>query len=587
MKIVALLAVRNEERFIANAIRHLAAQGVESYVIDNQSTDATREIAESMRGRGVAGVESMPYSGVFRWSAILARKQQLHTELGAHWYIHQDADMVLQAPNPHPTLAAGIAAVDRAGDNAIDCDEFVFMPTGPDDDHDNPRYLEEMQQYVYLSVKPEFRIIAWKNTGQRVRLADGGHRATFRGRRLHPGRFVLRHYLALSTEHALRKYARSYSRLELGWGWHGKRATLRRQDISYPDPRHLRSVSADNTWDRSCPVREEPLFAGAREPRLHIPEAARPLLKAARRHLRSIARHLPPGRSRESYPDHRVTLLPPRDPARPLHNVLILGSGRSGTSMVAALFRNSGYFMGFDLLGASPANLYGYYEDTGITEINNLLLRRMLGWPLIRLLPLLTPAAHRDPRALWLAAPRRRHWRGEPIMPLVRLMDAYARRQPFCYKDPRFSATLPVWERFLPVGTRRIVVFRDPDQTVDSILRDAAESYDPRLRVSARWSYTAWRRSYSRLLHIAGAGGPALFIHYDDVASGDALPVLAAFTGAEIDSTEIDLSVSRSRAVTRRLPVAVACRELYDRLRTRAAADRHSWERGQPGRTVR
>jgi hypothetical protein len=576
VRIVALLAVRNEERFVGNAIRHLAQQGVESYVIDNESTDRTREIVESLRGQGVGGVEVMPYRGVFEWGTILRRKEHLHCELGAHWYIHHDADMILQAPNPYRTLAEGIAAVDRAGDNAIDFDEFLFQPTGPDSDHDHDRYHEEMQHYVYYAPMPRFRVIAWKNLGHRVWLDGGGHWVSFHGRRIHPEPFVLRHYLALSAAHALRKYGgRRYLVRELRDEWHGKRATLRAETLAYPDPRHLRLMSADNTWDRSCPLREEPLFARAEPPSALLPRTVR-VADAVRRQGERLMRRHPSIRfllRRRRYPDNRVPLLPPRDSQPRLHNVLVLGSGRSGTSMVAALFRNSGYFMGFDMLGPSTANVHGYYEDTGITEINNLLLRWMLPWWMMQLLPGLVPAAHRDARALWLAAPRRVRSLGTPIAPLVRLLDAYARRQPFCYKDPRFSVTLPVWEQFVPCGTRRIVVFRDPDQTVDSILRDACETYDPPLRISPRWAYESWWRNYSRLLHLADAGGPAIFVHYDDVTSGAALPLLAAFTNAAIDTGEIDDSVSRSARVERQGSAAARCRQLYERLRARSLAD--------------
>jgi glycosyltransferase involved in cell wall biosynthesis len=580
VRIIALLGVRNEARFIANAIRHLHAEGVQSYVIDNESGDGTREIAASLRNEGVVGVEVLPWDGALNWAAILRRKQQLHGELGAHWYIHHDADMLLHAPAPYRTLADGIAAVDRAGDTAVDFDEFVFMPRGPADDHDHERYLETMRFYFHLAVMPEFRVIAWKNLGQPVDLLSmAGHRVLFEGRRIHPTRFILRHYLALSEAHIVRKYCtRRYRWQEMLRGWHGRRVTLRRADIGYPDPADLRELAPDNTWDRSRPLVEEPLFARAHLPLLKRPAVTRAAW-AVRRQVRRVEARVPLVARLRQPGDHghwrRAVLLPTDDAltGRPQRNLLVLGSGRSGTSMVAALFRNAGYFMGFDLLGPSRANLYGYFEDTGVTEINNLLLRRLLHWRLARLLPGLVPAAHRNPRSLWLAAPRRLPPAREPILPLVRLMSSYARKQPFCYKDPRFSVTLPLWERFLPAATGRIVVFRDPDQTADSILRDVRETYRPPLPISARWAYTAWYRGYARLLAGVERGGPAVFVHYDDVASGAALPALAAFSNARIDATQVDRSVSRAEATPSRLAIAARCRELYGALRERARRD--------------
>ena len=47
MRVVALLATYNEERFIESSLRRLARHGVETYLIDNGSTDTTIEIAEA------------------------------------------------------------------------------------------------------------------------------------------------------------------------------------------------------------------------------------------------------------------------------------------------------------------------------------------------------------------------------------------------------------------------------------------------------------------------------------------------------------------------------------------------------------
>ena len=41
MRIVAILAAYNEEKILARVIRWLADQGVETYLIDNESTDGT------------------------------------------------------------------------------------------------------------------------------------------------------------------------------------------------------------------------------------------------------------------------------------------------------------------------------------------------------------------------------------------------------------------------------------------------------------------------------------------------------------------------------------------------------------------
>ena len=59
-----------------------------------------------------------------------------------------------------------------------------------------------------------------------------------------------------------------------------------------------------------------------------------------------------------------------------MRSCLILGAGRSGTSMTAGLLRHSGAFFGFEMLGASPANPRGYYEDRLLNITNNLIIQR-------------------------------------------------------------------------------------------------------------------------------------------------------------------------------------------------------------------
>lgn len=264
MQIVAIFAVFNEVRFIERSIQHLIQQGVDSYVIDNQSTDGTLEIAKSFLGRGVIGVETFPRYGVFELAKQLRRKEQLHQELGADWYLHQDADQFRYAPNPYKSLAEGIAAADHSGYNAIDFDVFEFVPTSSDEDYDNGRFIEEMRYYYCFSPCPIFQVKAWKNFGQKIDIAtSGGHLVEFEGRKIFPQPFIQRHYIALSLQHAIEKYCkRTFSQEELAWGWHGSRATIRPDEFFFPDRSMLKEVTEDNTWDTSDP-RKERLLLGS------------------------------------------------------------------------------------------------------------------------------------------------------------------------------------------------------------------------------------------------------------------------------------------------------------------------------------
>ena len=262
-----------------------------------------------------------------------------------------------------------------------------------------------------------------------------------------------------------------------------------------------------------------------------------------------------------------------------MRSLLILGSGRSGTSMVAGLFRASGAWFGDEPVEAKRANPTGSYEDKAVNELNSVLITRLLVWRLTRWLPgpLLDPV-HRDFRALWLAAPPVLLPRRVPAELRAR-MRAFLERVPFCLKDPRFNVTFELWRPSLPEGCRFLVVFRDPDRTAESVLRDAREAYAPPLPVTPDWVYRQWWRGYRRNLRRAASGDGWLFVHYDDVVSGAALPAIEAFAECRVDAAHVDPAVARASARLRvsRSSLRDRCFGLYAELRARAAADSLRW----------
>src|SRR5436305_8301327 len=59
-------------------------------------------------------------------------------------------------------------------------------------------------------------------------------------------------------------------------------------------------------------------------------------------------------------------------------DLFVLGCGRSGTSMVAGLFRSAGYFQGAHLHPARESNPRGFFEDAEVNNINEALLAPLL-----------------------------------------------------------------------------------------------------------------------------------------------------------------------------------------------------------------
>jgi|GEM_PF-758620 len=254
LRIVAIIAAYNEERFIGGCLEHLVANGVEVYLCDNESTDRTVEIATSYLGRGLRAIETLPRDGTYRWRQILARKEQLAAELDADWFLHLDADEIPQSPRPGQTLAEALAEADAAGYNAVDFHELAFVATRESPDHDHPEFRRTMRWYYPFAPGPLHRVIAWKRQPNVDLVSTGGHQAKFRGRRISPEKLFLRHYLVLSHEHMLRKYVhRRYDAGEVRNGWHGWRATLTPNNIDLPSQAELRFTANDADLDASSP----------------------------------------------------------------------------------------------------------------------------------------------------------------------------------------------------------------------------------------------------------------------------------------------------------------------------------------------
>ncbi len=255
MRVLAILATYNEERFIGGCLEHLFAHGVEAYLCDNQSTDSTVAIAAQYLGAGLRGIEQLPRDGTYRWRGILRHKEALAAKLAADWFLHLDADELPLPPRSGQTLAEGLAEADASGSNAVEFSELTFVPTREAPHHDHPDYRRTMRWYYPFAPAAPHLVRAWKRQAQPVDLASsGGHVVSFPGRRLWPRHFRLRHYLFLSREHAVHKYVgRGYDPEEVRDGWHGWRATLAADAVRLPSQADLRTADTDDDLDSSSP----------------------------------------------------------------------------------------------------------------------------------------------------------------------------------------------------------------------------------------------------------------------------------------------------------------------------------------------
>jgi hypothetical protein len=242
---------------------------------------------------------------------------------------------------------------------------------------------------------------------------------------------------------------------------------------------------------------------------------------------------------------------------------LILGSGRSGTSFAAGMLSRAGYFMGDKLWPGNIGNPRGYFEDREITSINEELLA-----PLSPARGALNKLLRRNGCSFgkfqrWLAVIPPGARISCPARLSHRIGAATARR-PFCFKDPRFCYTLPIWRPY--VGHAALIcVFRHPGVTANSILTECARSdYLRGVKMDFQGALAVWEMMYRHVLEINfPAGGDWLFLHYDQLMDGTAATRIERLLEMQTDRSFADAELKRSTGVEQ-LPDRIT--SLYERL---------------------
>lgn len=276
MNIVAILASYNEHRFIRACLEHYYQQGVNVYLLDNESTDDTVKIAQEYIGKNVIGIETIPRGGQYQWNKILLRKEEIADELDADWLMHADPDEIRIPPCSGQTLAEAIEQVDKEGYNAINFMEYTFLPVREFPDHENENFQKTMRWYYPFGPKHPHRINAWKRQPKRWKgmkaflrekirhhrwgspsvdlHSDGGHIVHFPSLKLYPIDFKLKHYILLSLDHAIEKYVKKEFAPEEIADSHGWRATAGEHDFMIPAADQMRLFTSDDDLDSSEPL---------------------------------------------------------------------------------------------------------------------------------------------------------------------------------------------------------------------------------------------------------------------------------------------------------------------------------------------
>ena len=131
---------------------------------------------------------------------------------------------------------------------------------------------------------------------------------------------------------------------------------------------------------------------------------------------------------------------------------VVLGMHRSATSLAAKGLHDSGVFMGEDLIGACPSNIYGHYENRRFVELNNAILLKSGGsWD--------NPPAEEK----ILDAGKQLKNRIEQT-----IAQESANREFWGWKDPRTTLTIKCYWNYLE-NPHVIACFRNPVQIAQSL----------------------------------------------------------------------------------------------------------------------
>ena len=239
-----------------------------------------------------------------------------------------------------------------------------------------------------------------------------------------------------------------------------------------------------------------------------------------------------------------------------MRNLIILGSGRSGTSLAAGCFAKSGYFMGANLYEPRESNPKGFFESPEVNLINELILDTI---PPERFT--FRPVLHNR----WTAAvvsPISFPPIGQPIEQIRQVVS----REPYCFKDPRFSYTLPVWRPYL-TRAAFLCVFRDPADTALSMVKEVDSTralFGTPVWMTDLQALETWKAIYTSILMMDRTCDEWLFVHYDQILDGSALEAMEAFSQARVDRCFPEARFNRSVSASR--PEYAEIRSLYTEL---------------------
>ena len=236
-----------------------------------------------------------------------------------------------------------------------------------------------------------------------------------------------------------------------------------------------------------------------------------------------------------------------------MKDCLIMGFGRSGTSLMGGMLHQAGYYMGKDLYPPRHSNPKGFFENANINGINERILS-MYDFALShndvpifnkKFSPYKPGVGHR-----WLSnIPEDVDIINLDNLSEKEILQAVSVKS-YAYKDPRFNYTLGLWNKFIETDVVYICVFRQPSIVVESVITECKTAgYLSEFYINRDIAFNLWFNSYTHLFKNLNSTllKKTIFVHYEQLLSGEAIPVLSEKIGVHIDSGFTELNLNRSK----------------------------------------
>ena len=148
--------------------------------------------------------------------------------------------------------------------------------------------------------------------------------------------------------------------------------------------------------------------------------------------------------------------------------IVVIGMGRSGTSLLSQILQAKGVWFGEDteLVGQTPINIYGNREHIEIQRIHRELLTGVFGVKEWLFLGKLAEDWHKHPNVI----PYKYRLKEE----LHKLRSKIPHEAKFGFKDPRTTMLLPLWKDIFEeegITPSYVLCMRDPSAVYKSLVR--------------------------------------------------------------------------------------------------------------------